>query len=170
MDVGLPQYVLVPDDVDLDGAVPDGSWDEFTDLNRWYTPGSTPDATVQYCADDTDVALARLRTMAAQSGADLDDLIAGPGLLDVTVDITDAADLTGPVTLSELGLPDYPAGANTPAARAACAVAGNRFVAGQERLIVVRPAEAQVSVNREVLAVLPRVRLGVARRRRWPHW
>ena len=149
-------------------AVPSGEWHQFTDLDRWYTRDSHPGLTVQYCADHRDVAFARARRMADQSGFPVSGLRTGPGLLDVEIDQTSAADLTTPLALTAAGIPDYPHNASTPAVRAACAAAGTALVTAREWLIAVPATETQVATMRETLAVLPRVTLSVRRRRRWP--
>jgi hypothetical protein len=167
---GLPQYVLVPENIELNTALPDGSWDEFTDLRRWNTPGAQH-GRVQYCADDTDVALARSRTMAYQSGFALNELIAGPALLDVEVTPSTAYDLTGPAAMGRNGLPSsYPDGAAESAVRHACRAAGDALFAAGHALVAVRPAESQVRTLIETLVLIPAATVTVTRRRRWGTW
>jgi hypothetical protein len=169
--LGMPQHVLVPHNVDLATAAPDGSWDEFTDFHRWDTPGAVVGMTVQYCADHRDVAFARARTVAFQSGMAVDELAVGPGLLDVHIDSATAADLTGPVTLAGYGLPPaYPSRANEPGVRATCRAVGDTLFAAHVTMVAVHPAEAQARTLLETLVALPARTLTVTRRRTWGSW
>jgi hypothetical protein len=170
-EVPATQFALVTRERDIGTAEPDGSDLNFTDQSRWRMPFATP--RLQYLCGDEDVARATFTAMAQRSGVAIANLRPGrgPHLLDVELDDTHAYDLTSPAQLQAEGLPpDYPRGSGTSGVRDQCRRTGDRLVAAGEAAFVTRPTYAAVVSRLLTLAVVGRLPLRTAARRRFQDW